>query len=147
LLCNLNLRSLREDGPYFKGVTVVQQGVPFGDLHRFLKTGCLNEPGGFEVSALALGCMGYGKAREIPDRREVIDLIRKAVERGVDFFDTAEHIKAAVEGSLRRLKTEQIDLLYQHRVDPEVSMEDVAGTVIELIQQGKVGYRCRNRAA
>ena len=46
--------------------------------------------GGLEVSALALGCMGYGKAREIPDRREMIDLIRKAIERGVDFFDTAE---------------------------------------------------------
>jgi aryl-alcohol dehydrogenase-like predicted oxidoreductase len=45
---------------------------------------------GMEVSALALGCMGYGKAREIPDRKEMIDLIRTAVERGVDFFDTAE---------------------------------------------------------
>ena len=42
--------------------------------------------GGFEVSALALGCMGYGKAREIPDRREMIDLIRKAVERGVQLL-------------------------------------------------------------
>ena len=140
------------------------------------------------MSALALGCMGYGKAREIPDRKEMIDLIRKAVERGVDFFDTAEvygpftneemvgealaplrdqvkiatkfgwdvdpdtgvhhggvnskpdHIKAAVEGSLRRLRTDHIDLLYQHRVDPEVPMEDVAGTVKELIQQGKVRY-------
>jgi aryl-alcohol dehydrogenase-like predicted oxidoreductase len=146
--------------------------------------------GGLEVSALALGCMGYGnaKAREIPDRKEMIDLIRKAVERGIDFFDTAEsygpfaneemvgealrplrgqvkiatkfgwdidadtgvhhgepnskpdHIKAAVDGSLRRLKTDHIDLLYQHRVDPEVPMEDVAGTVKELIQEGKVRF-------
>lgn len=143
---------------------------------------------GLEVTALALGCMGYGKAREIPDRKEMIDLIRKAVERGVDFFDTAEAygpftneemvgdallplrnqvkiatkfgwdvdadtgvhhggvnskpdpIKAAVEGSLRRLKTDHIDLLYQHRVDPEVPMEDVAGTVKELIKQGKVRF-------
>jgi aryl-alcohol dehydrogenase-like predicted oxidoreductase len=141
---------------------------------------------GLEVSALSLGCMGYGKAREIPDRKEMIALIRKAVERGIDFFDTAEvygpftneemvgdallplrnqvkiatkfgwdvdadtgvhhggvnskpaHIKAAVEGSLRRLKTEYIDLLYQHRVDPEVPMEDVAGAVKKLIEQGKV---------
>ena len=141
-----------------------------------------------EVSALSLGCMGYGKAREIPDRNEMIALIRKAVERGIDFFDTAEvygpftneemvgdallplrnqvkiatkfgwdvdadtgvhhggvnskpdHIKAAVEGSLRRLKTEYIDLLYQHRVDPEVPMEDVAGAVKELIEQGKVRF-------
>ena len=143
---------------------------------------------GLEVSALSLGCMGYGKAREIPDRKEMIALIRKAVERGIDFFDTAEvygpftneemvgdallplrnqvkiatkfgwdvdadtgvhhggvnskpdHIKAAVEGSLRRLKTDYIDLLYQHRVDPEVPMEDVAGTVKGLIEQGKVRF-------
>jgi aryl-alcohol dehydrogenase-like predicted oxidoreductase len=132
--------------------------------------------------------MGYGKARELHDRTDMIGLIRKAVERGIDFFDTAEsygpltneemvgeallpfrdqvkiatkfgwdidpatgvhhggvnskpaHIRAAVDGSLRRLKSEYIDLLYQHRVDPEVPMEDVAGTVKELIQQGKV--RC-----
>src|SRR6516162_8429723 len=144
--------------------------------------------GGLEVSAYSLGCMGYGEARLLRDRSEMIALIREAVERGVDFFDTAEsygpltneemagealmplrdqvkiatkfgwdidpdtgvhhggvnskptHIRAAVDGSLRRLKTDHIDLLYQHRVDPEVSMEDVAGTVKELIQQGKVRY-------
>jgi aryl-alcohol dehydrogenase-like predicted oxidoreductase len=45
-----------------------------------------------------------------------------------------------VDGSLRRLKSDYVDLLYQHRVDPEVPMEDVAGTVKELIQQGKVRY-------
>lgn len=143
---------------------------------------------GLEVSALSLGCMGYGKARELPDRKEMIDLVRTAVERGIDFFDTAEvygpftneqmvgealkplrervkiatkfgwdvdpdtgvhhggvnsrpdHIRAAVEGSLRRLGTDRIDLLYQHRVDPEVPMEDVAGTVKELIGQGKVRF-------
>jgi aryl-alcohol dehydrogenase-like predicted oxidoreductase len=50
------------------------------------------------------------------------------------------HIKAAVDGSLRRLKTDYIDLLYQHRVDPDVPMEDVAGAVKELIAQGKVRY-------
>jgi aryl-alcohol dehydrogenase-like predicted oxidoreductase len=144
--------------------------------------------GGLEVSALSLGCMGYGKARQLQDRSEMIALIRQAVERGIDFFDTAEaygpfineemvgealspmrdrvliatkfgwdidpdtgvhhggvnskpdHIRAAVEGSLRRLKTDRIDLLYQHRVDPEVPMEDVAGTVSALIKQGKVRY-------
>jgi len=143
---------------------------------------------GLEVSALSLGCMGYGKARQLQDRSEMIALIRQAVERGIDFFDTAEaygpftneemvgealapmrdqvliatkfgwdidpetgvhhggvnskpdHIRVAVEGSLRRLKTDRIDLLYQHRVDPEVPMEDVAGTVKELIAQGKVRY-------
>jgi len=51
-----------------------------------------------------------------------------------------EHIKQAVEGSLKRLKVETIDLLYQHRVDPDVPIEDVAGTVKELIQQGKVKH-------
>src|SRR5882757_4389147 len=51
-----------------------------------------------------------------------------------------EHIKEAVEGSLKRLKTDVIDLLYQHRVDPNVPIEDVAGTVKELIQQGKVRH-------
>lgn len=51
-----------------------------------------------------------------------------------------EHIRTAVEGSLKRLQTDYIDLLYQHRVDPEVPIEDVAGTVRELIQQGKVLY-------
>jgi aryl-alcohol dehydrogenase-like predicted oxidoreductase len=51
-----------------------------------------------------------------------------------------EHIKQAVEGSLRRLKVETIDLLYQHRVDPDVPIEDVAGAVKELIGQGKVKH-------
>jgi aryl-alcohol dehydrogenase-like predicted oxidoreductase len=51
-----------------------------------------------------------------------------------------DHIKQAVEGSLKRLRVEMIDLLYQHRVDPNVPIEDVAGTVKELIQQGKVKY-------
>src|SRR5471030_93789 len=51
-----------------------------------------------------------------------------------------EQIRAAVEGSLRRLKTEAIDLLYQHRVDPDVPIEDVAGTVKALIAEGKVKH-------
>lgn len=141
---------------------------------------------GLEVSALSLGAMGYGKARELPDRAEMIALIRAAVERGMDFFDTAEvygpwtneemvgealapmrnkvriatkfgwdidqdtgehrggvnskpaQIRRSIEGSLRRLRTDHIDLYYQHRVDPEVPMEDVAGTVKDLIAEGKV---------
>lgn len=143
---------------------------------------------GLEVSALSLGAMGYGKAREIPDRPEMIALLRTAVDRGMDFFDTAEvygpwtneemvgeafapirdkvkiatkfgwdidqttgqhmggvnskpaQIRSAVEGSLRRLKTDHIDLLYQHRVDPDVPMEDVAGMVKDLIAAGKVRW-------
>jgi len=146
---------------------------------------------GLEVSALGLGCMGmswsYGEAN---DKKEMIQLIRSAVEQGVTFFDTAEvygplineelvgealepfknevviatkfgwapaneneanarwnalnscpqHIKKVVEGSLERLRVEAIDLYYQHRVDPNVPIEDVAGTVKELIEQGKVKY-------
>jgi aryl-alcohol dehydrogenase-like predicted oxidoreductase len=141
---------------------------------------------GFEVSALSLGAMGYGKSRDIPDRPEMIALLRKAVDLGMDFFDTAEtygpwtnevmvgeaftglrsrvkiatkfgwdidqdtgehrggvnskpkQIRRAVEGSLKRLNTDYIDLYYQHRVDPDVPMEDVAGTVKDLIAEGKV---------
>lgn len=51
-----------------------------------------------------------------------------------------EHIRKSVEGSLKRLRTDHIDILYQHRVDPDVPIEDVAGTVKELIAEGKVGY-------
>jgi aryl-alcohol dehydrogenase-like predicted oxidoreductase len=51
-----------------------------------------------------------------------------------------DHIRSSVDGSLRRLGIERIDLLYQHRVDPQVPIEDVAGTVKELIEEGKVGY-------
>src|SRR5213596_2340255 len=142
-----------------------------------------------EVSALGLGCMGmsfgYGPAA---DKKEMIWLIRTAVERGVTFFDSAEvygpfaneelvgealapfrdqvdiatkfgfapdptsgpgwtalnsrpeHIKEVAEASLKRLKTDVIDLFYQHRVDPNVPIEDVAGAVKELIHQGKVKH-------
>src|SRR5277367_2409874 len=58
-----------------------------------------------------------------------------------------EHIRQAVEGSLKRLRIDTIDLLYQHRVDPEVPIEDVAGTVKELIQQGKVKHFGMSEAA
>jgi aryl-alcohol dehydrogenase-like predicted oxidoreductase len=115
-----------------------------------------------EVSVLGLGCMGmstkYGPPR---DRHEMIALIRAAVDRGVTFFDTAqvygpftnpetgqrrglhsrpEHLKQSAEGSLKRLGVESIDLFYQHRVDPNVPIEDVAGAVQDLIQEGKVKH-------
>ncbi len=143
---------------------------------------------GLEVSALGLGCMGmsfgYGPAA---DKKEMISLIRSAVERGITFFDTAEvygpftneelvgealapfreqvviatkfgfkldpntgkqagpdsrpeHIKQVAEASLKRLKSDVIDLFYQHRVDPDVPIEDVAGAVKDLIQEGKVKH-------
>ncbi len=143
---------------------------------------------GLDVSALGLGCMGmsfgFGPAS---DRTEMIGLLRKAVERGVTFFDTAEvygpfvneelvgealeplrehvvlatkfgfkgapsgarwagldsrpaHIREVAEASLKRLRTDRLDLFYQHRVDPDVPIEDVAGAVKDLIREGKVRH-------
>jgi aryl-alcohol dehydrogenase-like predicted oxidoreductase len=68
-----------------------------------------------------------------PDRGEMITFIRLAVDRGVTLFDTAE-------ASLKRLQVDSIDLFYQHRVDPNVPIEDVAGAVKELIKAGKVKH-------
>jgi len=138
-----------------------------------------------EVSVVGLGCMGmshgYGPAS---DKQEMIDLIRRAFDKDIIFFDTAEvygpfaneelvghalapirdqvtiatkfgikmeedkqvmdshpeQIRRSVDGSLRRLNTDIIDLYYQHRVDPDVPIEDVAGTVKELIDEGKVKH-------
>jgi len=86
-----------------------------------------------------------------PIRRQVViatkfgfDLSPNLDPRGMkgapDLNSRPEHIKEAVEGSLKRLKLETIDLLYQHRVDPNVPIEDVAGAVKELIQAGKVKH-------
>jgi aryl-alcohol dehydrogenase-like predicted oxidoreductase len=135
-----------------------------------------------------MGMTIYG----VPDDRESIATIQRALQLGVTFFDTAEvygpytneelvgralkghwdevivaskfgwsvgdsgvdehgklkggldsrpeRIRNMVEGSLRRLGTDRIDLLYQHRVDPNVPIEDVAGTVGELVREGKVGF-------
>ena len=143
---------------------------------------------GLAVSEIGLGCMSltgaYGSTSAVP-REDAIALIRRAVDLGVTFFDTAEvygpfaneevvgealepvrdqvkiatkfgfafaengieggglcsrpdSIRRAVENSLRRLRTDRIDLYYQHRVDTTVPIEDVAGTVAELIEAGKV---------
>ena len=143
---------------------------------------------GLTVSEIGLGCMSltgaYG-ASTGPTREDAVALIRRAVDLGVTFFDTAEvygpfanedivgealepirdkvaiatkfgfafaengaepgglcsrpdSIRRAVNHSLRRLRTDRIDLCYQHRVDPQVPIEDVAGTVAELVEAGKV---------
>ena len=140
-----------------------------------------------EVSALGLGCMRMSHDESpLPDKQEMLRLLRSAVERGITFFDTAqvygpfinealvgealapvrekvviatkfgytfgptgenmglssrpEHIKQMTEGSLKRLGVETIDLLYQHRVDPNVPIEEVAGAVKDLIEAGKVKH-------
>ena len=77
--------------------------------------------------------LGEGVA---PFRNEVVISTKFGLQGGLN--SRPERIKAAVEGSLRRLKTDRIDLLYQHRVDPNTPIEDVAGTVKDLIAEGKV---------
>jgi len=151
---------------------------------------------GLKVSAIGLGCMAMtGGYSDTPDRKEMISLIRAAVDRGVTFFDTAEIygpylneelvgealapyrgevviatkfgwdidpverkprgrvtsrpdvIKDVVDGSLQRLGVDAIDLYYQHRVDPQVPIEEVAGAVKELIEAGKVKHFGLSEAA
>jgi aryl-alcohol dehydrogenase-like predicted oxidoreductase len=82
-----------------------------------------------------------------PFRAEVViatkfgwDVDPETGKQNVGLNSRPEHIRVAVEGMLRRLKTDYIDLLYQHRVDPAVPIEDVAGTVKELIGEGKVKH-------
>jgi aryl-alcohol dehydrogenase-like predicted oxidoreductase len=152
---------------------------------------------GLDVSAIGLGCMrmSAGHGPVAGSKKDMIAVMRGAVDRGINFFDTAqvygpfvneevvgealapvrdqviiatkfgfqfdsdthphptglnsrpEYIKQTVEGSLKRLRTDAIDLLYQHRVDPEVPIEEVAGAVKDLIQQGKVKHLGLSEAA
>ena len=140
---------------------------------------------GLRVSAVGLGCMGMSTAYGDADKTESLATLHRALDLGVNFFDTAEvygfyanesllgeafkgrreqvviatkfgfrienganvglnsdpaHIRAAVEGSLKRLGTDYIDLLYQHRIDPQVPIEDVVGAMADLVRQGKVRY-------
>ena len=153
-----------------------------------MKTRVLGQ--GLEVSATGLGCMGMDHAYGGPaDREEMIKLIRRAVELGCNFFDTAvvygeanevllgkaleiynredviiatkfgiygqkmvdgkpendlnskpDSIREQLEGSLERLGVDYIDLYYQHRVDPEVEPEVVAGVMKELLAEGKIKH-------
>ena len=141
--------------------------------------------GDLEVSAIGLGCMGYGVVYdENYDKTELISLIHEAVELGINFFDTAEAygpykneeivgealekyrdkvviatkcgiktvngkpvldakketIRTSVEGSLKRLRTDYIDLYYLHRVDANTPIEEVADTMKELIKEGKIKH-------
>ncbi|MCM4156230.1 aldo/keto reductase [Gramella sp. AN32] len=148
-----------------------------------MKTRILGQ--GLEVSELGLGCMGLTFGYGTPtDEKTGVDLIRKAHDLGITFFDSAEayskgfneqllgkavkpfrdevvlatkfgfkngdptqgldsspkRIRQVVENSLRYLDTDFIDLLYQHRVDPNVPIEEVAGTIKDLIAKGKVKH-------
>jgi aryl-alcohol dehydrogenase-like predicted oxidoreductase len=84
-----------------------------------------------------------------PVRSQVVIATKFGMKLGTSAMDSRpEHIRTVAEASLRRLEIDSIDLFYQHRVDPEVPIEDVAGTVKELISEGKVKHfsACRRRA-
>ncbi len=113
-------------------------------LHRAIELGCT-----FLDTAEVYGPFANEEllGRALKGKREQVVLTTKfgfriengkRVGNGLD--SQPEHIRAAVEGSLRRLSTDHIDLLYQHRVDPAVLIEDVAGTVADLVKQGKLRF-------
>lgn len=140
---------------------------------------------GLEASALGLGCMGMSQSYGPAEESESLATVNRALDLGVDFFDTAEvygpfineelvgralkghrqqvviatkfgfriedgkitgtdsrpeHIHEVADACLRRLQTDYVDLFYQHRVDPSVPIEDVAGAVADLVGAGKVRY-------
>jgi len=147
---------------------------------------------GLTVSAIGLGCMGMSQAYGVPDEAESVSTLNRAIELGIDFFDTAdvygnnrneelvgrvlkpfrnkiiiatkfgnifgpggkrsvsgrpEYVRSACEGSLKRLGIDHIDLYYQHRVDPNVPIEDTIGAMADLVRQGKVRYLGMSEAA
>ena len=82
--------------------------------------------------------MSEKRSRRSATRSAIATKFGFDARRPVDLDSRPEHIKKVVEGSLKRLRTDRIDLYYQHRVDPNVPIEDVAGAVKDLIAEGKV---------
>ncbi len=113
-------------------------------LHRALELGCnfldTAEVYGPHANEDLLGRALEGRRHEAIIATKFGFRIVEGKQQGAERDSTPANIRAAVEGSLQRLRTDYIDLLYQHRVDPNVPMEDVAGTVAELVAAGKVRY-------
>jgi aryl-alcohol dehydrogenase-like predicted oxidoreductase len=150
--------------------------------------------GELEVSALGLGCMGMSFAYSGGNDEESLQVIKYALDHGVNFLDTADmygpwkneelvgkaiagrrndvilatkfgnevddegrptgkvngrpdYVRKCVEGSLKRLGVDHIDLYYQHRVDPNVPIEDTIGAMADLVKEGKVRYLGMSEAA
>ncbi len=172
------------------GLSLLSSGMLESKAHKNKQHSTTNKRflGKLQVSAIGLGVQNMPRKYDtsVPYRLEMINIIRRAYETGVTFFDTAEaygplesekilgeavasfrkkiviatkfgfnidpqtgkrspgvnskpeHIKQAVYYMLKRLRTDYIDLLYQHRVDPQVPIEDVAGVIADLVKQGKV---------
>jgi aryl-alcohol dehydrogenase-like predicted oxidoreductase len=144
-----------------------------------------------EVSAIGLGCMGMSAFYGSTDEEEGVETIRRALELGVNFIDTAQlygpltnellvgravagrreeyvlatkfnrrmdaavpgdmstvgpadgsadHVRSSIDGSLRRLGTDYVDLYYQHRVDPKVPIEETVGALADLVAEGKIRH-------
>lgn len=113
-------------------------------IHRALELGCTfldtAEAYGPYTNEELLGRALQGRRDEVTVATKFGFRIENGKMVGTDRDSRPEHIRQVVEDSLRRLRTDRIDLLYQHRVDPGAPMEDVAGTVGELVAEGKVLY-------
>jgi aryl-alcohol dehydrogenase-like predicted oxidoreductase len=113
-------------------------------LHRAIELGCTffdtAEVYGPLINEELLGRALKGRRHEVVLATKFGFRIENGKQIGVELASRPEQIRAAVEGSLRRLGTDHIDLLYQHRVDPAVPIEDVAGAVAALVKAGKVKY-------